>query len=202
MRIARLEGEVGQARSREDLLRMQHEETLAKASAAMAFQVEIAEQQRLTIEQLQERERDLERQYRELRGVAEELRSRLAAKEKEAEQAAELGAELERRLAGVAKAAAERCHGLRSRLPLNWASSPEAAAVLLQALAEEADALEALRDRIYYLSAEASASPSNPSVLEAIANEWISEIEEFAARLAASDDELAGQERLQGASSR
>ena len=58
-RIAVLQAELDRAKSREDFLRMQIEETRNKAGQAFAFQVELAQQQEETLETFHSREKSL-----------------------------------------------------------------------------------------------------------------------------------------------
>lgn len=89
IRVAEQTVALDQAKSREDLLRMQLEETRLKAGQAMAFQVEIAEQQRAALEELNHREQALQKQLDEIRQKAElatELEAELGRQREDLEQ--------------------------------------------------------------------------------------------------------------------
>jgi Flp pilus assembly protein TadD len=69
-RLAVLQAELDRARSREDFLRMQIEETRNKAGQAFAFQVELAQQQEATLEAFHEKEKSLVSQLESARKEA------------------------------------------------------------------------------------------------------------------------------------
>ena len=79
-KVAFLEAELERAKSREDLYRLQIEETRSKAGQAFAFQVELAQQQEETLEEYHKREltmlAELEAAKKEA-GRAGELEARL-----------------------------------------------------------------------------------------------------------------------------
>ena len=80
-KVAFLQAELERAKSREDLFRLQMEETRSKAGQAFAFQVELAQQQEETLEEYHKRERamlsELEAAKKEA-GRAGDLAARLA----------------------------------------------------------------------------------------------------------------------------